>query len=97
MSHLNLDGKRGSGRTTQQMQRAPKGAIYIWCNSHLDYPKRLASQLGRQDLVLVRPDWLSDRRYMGQRLSGIIIDHATTLSEEQLALYPSAVMRVFVQ
>jgi hypothetical protein len=88
---------RGSGRTTAQMQMAPKGAIYIWCNGHLDYPKDLARRLGREDLVIVSPYWLTDRRYSGQRLSGVVIDHAATLSKEQLALYPSAVMRVFVQ
>ena len=41
---------RGTGFTSRQMENAPDGAVFVWCNGHLDYPKRLAEHLGRKDL-----------------------------------------------
>jgi hypothetical protein len=49
---------RNTGETTRQMVRAPKGATFVWCNSHLHYPQHLARYLGRDDLKIVRPEWL---------------------------------------
>ena len=45
---------RGTGRTTEQMEAAPKGAVFVWVNSYLSYPKHLAVSLGRQDLLIFR-------------------------------------------
>ncbi len=35
---MNVDEKRGTGRTTRQMEEASIGAVFIWCNEHLNYP-----------------------------------------------------------
>ena len=68
---------RGTGRTTRQMENAPNEAIFIWCNQHLDYPKRLARELGREDLQIYSPGVLSDaHRFAGMEISGVVIDHA---------------------
>ena len=45
---------RQTGRTTQQMLDAPVGAVFVWCNSALTYPKILAHGLQRDDLVGAR-------------------------------------------
>lgn len=47
------DTLRGSGRTTEQLRSAPKGAVFVWCNGGLAYPRKLARHMGRDDLTIV--------------------------------------------
>lgn len=65
---------RQSGTTTEQMLKAPDGALYVWGDRHLDYPKALARKLGRTDLMVVSPGWLDGNRWRGIRRQ-VIIDH----------------------
>jgi hypothetical protein len=74
---MDEDGLRGTGRTTRQMLDAPKGALYVWCNKHLDYPRALARHLGRADLVVVSPSY--ERRGYSSAL--VILDHAGVARE----------------
>lgn len=67
---------RQTGITTQQMIEAPKGAIYVWVNDMLDYPKRLAEHLGRGDLLIKSPRSVRLQTVAGRRI-GIVVDHAT--------------------
>lgn len=78
---------RGTGTTTHQIKAAPKNATYIWVHGNTHYPELLARTLGRTDLKFVGPDWLNDYRFMGLRDLEIVIDHATELSERQLAVW----------
>jgi len=71
--------KRQTGRTTQQMQAAPQGAVFVWCNSHVDYPIALARALGRGDLAVYPLAWLEPINVIGRNLSGLVLDHATPL------------------
>lgn len=79
------DGRRGSGRTTRQMQAAPIGSLFVWCTPRLDYPRHLARQLGRDDLRIVSPSVLD---FGAERLRGwrgapaIVLDHAFTDAPE---------------
>lgn len=66
---------RGSGRTTEQILTAPYKAVYVWCNGHPDYVRRLCRDLGRSDLRVVGPDYIVDRRYYGQN-TPCVFDHA---------------------
>lgn len=68
--------KRGSGQTTRKMQSAPYGAIYIWCNSGLEYPRALARHIGRQDLIIRSPAYFENFGYRGLRIP-VVLDHAT--------------------
>ena len=77
------DGGRGSGRTTRAMLAAPKGAYYIWCGGSLDYPRELARKLGREDLKIVGPDWLTARRYQGLTGLQLRVDHYAPLTDAQ--------------
>lgn len=74
---------RGSGKTTELMKAAPIGAIYIWVNSHLDYPRQLAKLIGREDLQIESPSYLEGTRYYGLCLSGLLLDHAVDLTDAQ--------------
>jgi hypothetical protein len=74
---------RGNGRTTQQMLSAKHNALYVWCNSRLDYPKLLASYLEREDLEIVSPLYLESTRWRGRRFTQVVIDHAAQLTREQ--------------
>lgn len=75
---------RGTGRTTEQMEAAPKGAVFVWVNSYLSYPKHLAVSLGRQDLLIVPPLWLEEPGiYLGRNPPGLVLDHAADLTTEQ--------------
>lgn len=70
---------RQTGRTTRQMQAAPQGAVFVWCNSRVEYPIALAKELGREDLVVQPMSWLEPRNVMGRTLSGLVLDHAAPL------------------
>jgi len=63
------------GRTTRQMRTAPKGALFIWGGADLGYPKSLARDLGRADLVIRPVSWLRMSRVRGVRLSAVVVDH----------------------
>ena len=78
---------RGSGRTTAAMKYAPRGAVYIWVNQHLDYPRELAHKLGRDDLVIVGPDWLTDNCWRGREYPGAVRDHAVEFTLRQWDTY----------
>jgi hypothetical protein len=86
--------RRGTGRTTQQMKDAPKGAVFVWCNHMLDYPEQLKKRIGRDDLKIVAPGWLTFESWRGMKLSGVVIDHAARLSDKQFNSYQEAKARV---
>jgi len=76
--------ERATGETTRQMEAAPQGAIFIWCNGQLSYPIDLASKIGRSDLKIVSPIWLEGNSgYVGKRLTGVVLDHAANLTSRQ--------------
>ncbi len=85
MSTPNNDASRESiptlrlnGKTTRQMQAAPLGAVYVWCNTRLDYPLHLAQYLGRTDLKIVSPNWVHPEKLRGYRQRiNMVVDHAT--------------------
>lgn len=73
------------GTTSKQMKEAPLNSIYIWCNEQTLYPIRLATALGRHDLLIVTPRWLNAKSsFLGSVRQGITIDHATEFSQDQL-------------
>jgi len=76
------DPLRQTGRTTRQMGGAPKDAVYIWPNRNTWVAINLANKAGRSDLLIVSPLWL-DGSYIGCRYSGVVVDHATRLSDDQ--------------
>ena len=76
---------RGTGRTIRQMLDAPKGAVFVSCHSgSMDYDRRLARKHGREDLRIVSPEWLTGDRWRGLSISGIVVDHATKLTDRQI-------------
>jgi hypothetical protein len=84
MNATHIQMQRGDGTTTRQMHDAPKGALYIWCNSQLHYPRDLAKELGRTDLVIDSPTALEwPGRHVGKKLTGIVLDHACVLTDDQ--------------
>lgn len=94
---IRTDKRRGTGRTTKQMQNAPKGAIYVWVNQHLGWPRDLAASLGRDDLVIVPPSYLDTiDKLAGRTITGILLDHATKLPNRQYDNYRLALTRVKV-
>lgn len=73
---------RQTGRTTQQMNDAPLGAVFVWRNSRTSYPMALAKTLGRDDLVVRPLSWLERRNVMGRTLPGVVVDHAAHCDAE---------------
>ena len=71
------------GRTSLQMLRAPTAAVYVWCNSMLDYPRAIARHVNRNDLQIVAPEWLDSAH--GLR-DAIIVDHSCRLND-RIALF----------
>lgn len=67
---------RGTGLTSQQMLAAQPGALFIWCNQCLDYPRDLAAKHNRRDLRIISPRQLGDHNLRGLELTGIVVDHA---------------------
>lgn len=74
---------RQTGTTTQQMKDAPLNAIYIWVNDNVWYPKQLAFELGRTDLLIRSPAVLNHRDVLRATLIPIVIDHAARLTPIQ--------------
>lgn len=66
---------RGTGRTTKQMQDAPRGAVFVWCNGLTDYPRRLARHIGRGDLKIEQAD-VPEHRLRGFAPGHVVYDHA---------------------
>jgi hypothetical protein len=66
--------ERRTGRTTKQMQEAPPGAIFVWCNGHLWYPRQLARRLGREDLRIIGPHQISPA--LAGVCPAVVLDHA---------------------
>ena len=71
--------QRGDGETTRQMQAAPQGAVFVWCNTNVDYPRDLARHLGRDDIKIETPSFFICR-WRGVRLP-VIVDHAASFSD----------------
>lgn len=88
------DSLRWTGKTSKQMLESPEGAFFIWCNSHLDYPKRLAEKLGRTDLNIVSPRWIDDMKWMGLNISGVVVDHYYCPTFRQLEMIDAIKLRI---
>lgn len=71
------DSNRRTGRTTGQMKASELCAIFVWCNDHLHYARRLAHDLGRDDITIKSWHWLSSDPDMIRGIGHqIVIDHA---------------------
>lgn len=83
-----LDSNRQTGRTTKQMLEAPQNAVYVWCNDRTEYPHKLALTMGRGDLRVVPKRWLQSHSWRGCQLDGLVVDHDTRLTREDVdAIY----------
>ena len=75
--------ERGSGSTTNQIKNAPIGAVFVWVNGDLTYPRRLAESLGRADIRMFSPRTVGNGALRGLRVPAVIVDHAADLTERQ--------------
>jgi hypothetical protein len=77
------------------MVEAAKGAVFVWVNSHFNYPRALAKRIGREDLVIVSPSFLDDdHRWRGRVFTGIVVDHAAFLNDREHENYMRALANV---
>lgn len=83
-------GGRQTGKTQRLMLAAPHGALFVWCNDVLHYPKELARKLGREDLRIVSPGWLEYGGWRGSRFPGMVQDHACDFTERQFMAWVDA-------
>ena len=77
-----MPSERGTGATRQQMIEAPRGAVFVWVNGHLSYPRDLARSLHRGDLAIVSSEFLRDDRCRGIKREMIVVDHAVSVDYE---------------
>jgi hypothetical protein len=70
--------ERGSGRTTEQLKAAARGAIYVVPKGAIPYTRNLALHLRRDDIRLFSPEiFESARGIRGQReWDLLVLDHA---------------------
>jgi hypothetical protein len=85
---------RGDETTTKQMKEAKKDAVFVWLNHNLDYPRHLARSLNREDLKIVSPSWLEDRRFVGLNITDIILDHAFIPDLKTFKMFKEALSRI---
>lgn len=85
---------RQTGRTTQQIIKAPQNAVYVWVSHNLAYPKRIAEVYKRTDLLITGPQWITQERWRGGRYSGIILDHAVSFNPDEWGQYQEALTRI---
>lgn len=83
MPYVSSKGPRGSGRTYQQIETAPEGALFIWAfGGSISYPKGIAERLNRTDIEIVCASRALDGRFFrGRRWSAVIMDHACRPNE----------------
>jgi hypothetical protein len=69
-----MNEDRQTGRTTRQIESAPRGAYFVVNREAIYYTRDLAKKLSRTDINVVGRDWLkypgSDWRYID-----VVIDH----------------------
>jgi hypothetical protein len=77
----------GSGRTTAQLRDAPPGALFVWCEDSVTYPRMLARQLGRFDIKVIGLSVFCDggEAVRGMRCA-VVVDHAARLNAVGLDL-----------
>lgn len=74
-------------QTSQQMKAAPMRAVYICANSeheHVEYAKKLAKHVGREDLEIWPPSMLDDQKNVIRSFTGVVLDHAAMLTSKQV-------------
>lgn len=76
-----MNDTRGTGRTSHQLINAPPNAIFIWCNTRTDYPRKLAAELNRRDIKIVSPGWIEGIGPYGINFNDVVIDH---MAEEMM-------------
>lgn len=80
-----IDPDRCTDRTTRQMLAAPQRAIFISCHeAAVSHDRHLAQKHGRADLQIVPPRWITDQRWRGLELTGIVVDHDAKLTDRAL-------------
>lgn len=86
---------RGTGRSTRQLESLPQDAVYI-CPNHstIRYYRGLCGRLGRNDIELVSPQWLTSDKWRGRVFSDIQLDHATMLSDKEWYYYEQTWPRI---
>ena len=72
---------RGTGRTTEQIKAAPRGALYVCIRAEAGYAKAPAHALGRPDLKFAGPEAVGER-LLGLR-APVVVDHAVRLDPLQ--------------
>lgn len=92
--HVTVDTQAGDGKTTKQMLAAPQGAVFIWCDYILSYPRDLAQDLGRPDLKIVGPAWLTHQHFRNHAIRAIVVDHAFRFTERSREDLGHALSRV---
>lgn len=82
-----LRSLRQTGRTSWQMYRAPRDAVFIWPDNQLYYPIRLAKFLERDDLIIDHPGSFEmlDCYTPSVLNRAIVLDHACDLSSWPIA------------
>lgn len=77
-------GPKGSGRTTAQLVRLPRGSMFFWCTSDIWYPRSLCHKLNRADIKVFPRSHLDDYyRFHGCRFPGADVDHAVLFSADE--------------
>lgn len=72
-----FDKYRRTGRTTGQLKAMPENGIFISVHhSAMDHDKALARHIGRPDIQIVAPSWLTSMCWQGMEYSAMEIDHA---------------------
>ena len=72
--------------SVEQMRQSPQNAVYIWHDTQIHEAIRLSQGADRNDLEIYGVDCLNDGRtemFLGQTLSGVVVDHAAKLTDEQ--------------
>lgn len=66
---------RGKGHTQHQIDNAPEGAFFVWCNERPEYARDLARFRGREDLKVRVASWLKGHTWRYSN-DPVVVDHA---------------------
>jgi hypothetical protein len=82
-NHLPKPSYRGTGRTFKLVQGCPQSAVFVvQHHAMIGYTRMLCWHLKREDITVVTKNWLTENKWQGVPLTGIILDHDVQLTEQ---------------
>ena len=82
-------------KTTTQLKRAVYGSLFIWRSLSLSYPRQIAKEIGREDIIVRSLLFIRSMECQSHKYPDVILDHSLVgkLSNDSQQNYNRAKLR----